>query len=68
LPDVVEDGRSGVLVAPEDPAALADAIVAVAADGDRRSELGRRASELARQFDSRVPVRRLEAVYEEVSR
>ena len=68
LPDVVEDGRSGLLVAPEDPGALADAIVAVATDAGRRTRMGRRASELAGQFDSRVSVRRLEAVYEEVSR
>ena len=68
LPDVVEDGRSGMMVEPEDPGALADAILAMAADPDRRAEMGKRASELAWQFDSRVPVRRLEAVYEEVGR
>lgn len=68
LPDVVEHGRSGVLVAPEDPGALADAIVAVAADPGGRANMRRRASELAQQFDSRVAVRRLEAVYAEVSR
>ena len=68
LPDVVEQGRSGMLVAPEDPGALAAAIVAVAADPGRRANMRRRASELSRQFDSRVSVRRLEAVYEEISR
>jgi glycosyltransferase involved in cell wall biosynthesis len=68
LPEVVEDGRSGVLVAPEDPGALADGLVAIAEDEIWRGKLGRRASELGRQFDSRVPVRRLEAIYEEVSR
>jgi len=68
LPDVVEHGRSGVLVGPEDPGELAAAVIAVAADPGRRANMRRRASELARQFDSRVSVRRLEAMYEEISR
>jgi len=68
LPDVIEDGRSGLLVDPEDPGALARAILALAADEDLRAKLARRALELAWQFDSQGPVRRLEAVYEEVSR
>jgi glycosyltransferase involved in cell wall biosynthesis len=68
LPEVVEDGRSGLLVAPEDPGALAEAILAVAADEARRGKMGRRASELGRRFDAQVPVRRLEAMYEELSR
>lgn len=68
LPEVVEHGGSGILVAPEDPAALADAILALAADGECRRRFGRRAAELAGQFDSRISVRRLEAVYDEVSR
>ena len=68
LPEVVEDGGSGVLVDPDDPGALADAIVALAADEPRRRRLGCRAAELARRFDSRVAVRRIEAVYDKVSR
>jgi glycosyltransferase involved in cell wall biosynthesis len=68
LPDVVEDGRSGLLVTPEDPSALANAIIVVAADEGRRGKMGKRASELALQFDARIPVRRIEAVYQKVSR
>jgi glycosyltransferase involved in cell wall biosynthesis len=68
VPEVVEDGESGVLVPSEDPGALAEALVAVAADPGWREKLGRRASELARQFDSRLPIQRIEAIYDEVTR
>lgn len=67
LPEVVEDGESSLLVPLEDAGALAAAIVAVARDGEWRGKLARRVSQLARQFDSRVAVRRLEAIYEQVS-
>ncbi len=46
LPDLVEDGRSGVLVPAEDAAALADALARVLADRELRDRLGQRAREL----------------------
>ena len=39
-PELVDDGVTGLLVAPESPAALADAIVAVLGDLDRAAEMG----------------------------
>jgi glycosyltransferase involved in cell wall biosynthesis len=68
VPEVIEDDRSGLLADAESPGALADAIVSLAEDEERRHRMGRRARELAAQFDSRLAVRRLEAVYEAVSR
>jgi glycosyltransferase involved in cell wall biosynthesis len=41
--EAIEDGRSGVLVPVGDPAAMADAIAALAADPTRRAALGRAA-------------------------
>jgi glycosyltransferase involved in cell wall biosynthesis len=38
--DIVEDGHSGVLVAPRDAASIAEAIAALVADAPRRSGLG----------------------------
>jgi glycosyltransferase involved in cell wall biosynthesis len=40
IPDLVEDGRNGILVAPGDPAALADAIVLVLSDHELAERLG----------------------------
>ncbi len=39
LPEAVEDGRTGMLVPPEDPNALAEALAALAADPARTSAL-----------------------------
>lgn len=47
LPDALEHGDAGVLVPPGRAAALADAIVALAHDDDRRAALGARAREVA---------------------
>jgi glycosyltransferase involved in cell wall biosynthesis len=40
LPEVVEDQRTGILVKPGDPAVLAEAIVRLGADCQRRSAMG----------------------------
>jgi len=40
VPEVVADGETGVLVAPEDPVALASAIVALLRDPDRARAMG----------------------------
>jgi glycosyltransferase involved in cell wall biosynthesis len=49
---VVEDGNTGVLVARGDAVALTAAIEGIAADGVKRSEMGRAALEKARrEFD-----------------
>jgi len=45
--DVIEDGQTGLIVPQEDPAALADAIVALLSDGGRRSAMGVHARERA---------------------
>jgi sugar transferase (PEP-CTERM/EpsH1 system associated) len=51
VPDVVEDGISGILVPPDDPAALARAIDGLASDPVRRQRLGRAGRErVARRF------------------
>ena len=47
-PEVVTDGETGLLVPPDDPAALADALDGLLADTDRRQGLGRRAADDAR--------------------
>jgi glycosyltransferase involved in cell wall biosynthesis len=47
LPDVVEDGGSGLLVDPENPQALANAIVHIISDRETAERMGERARELS---------------------
>jgi glycosyltransferase involved in cell wall biosynthesis len=49
VPEVVEDGRTGLLVPPGDPHALAQALASVLADPIRASALGDAARTLARE-------------------
>jgi glycosyltransferase involved in cell wall biosynthesis len=63
LPELVEDHRHGLLVAPADPAALAAAITALLQDPALRDRLGRAARRRAAEFDIRSTVRRQEELY-----
>jgi glycosyltransferase involved in cell wall biosynthesis len=47
LPEVVQEGRTGRLVPPRDPAALAEAITSVLADGSLADKMGRHAKEMS---------------------
>ncbi|MGH3016651.1 MAG: glycosyltransferase family 4 protein, partial [Gaiellaceae bacterium] len=65
VPEVL--GDCGVLVPPEDPRALADAILALAGDGDRRAQLADAARERARElFSPERMAAETAAVYEGV--
>ena len=68
IPDLVEDGHSGLLVEPGDPVSLADALAAVL--DDRRFRLRLAAGALARaaQFDTAAVVPQIENIYAEVLR
>ena len=48
-PELIDDGVTGLLVAPGDPHAWSQAVLRVLDHPDRSSEMGRRASEVARQ-------------------
>jgi glycosyltransferase involved in cell wall biosynthesis len=50
LPDIIEHDRTGVLVAPGDPAALATALERLLRDPDRRARLGAAGREHAQAF------------------
>jgi glycosyltransferase involved in cell wall biosynthesis len=51
IPELIEDGRTGVLVTPEDADALAAAIIRLLEDPSTAAEMGRRGRELATSID-----------------
>ena len=66
LPEVVQDGTSGLVVPPGDPSALARAILSLLGDRELRERLRRAACRRAADFDIRHAVRRIEEVYEQL--
>ncbi len=65
LPDVIENGRTGLLVAPESPAALSRALLELLNDHKKLSELGAAAAkEAKKRFNLPVMIDSLEKIYE----
>jgi glycosyltransferase involved in cell wall biosynthesis len=69
IPEIIEDGISGMLVAPQRPDVLAEAILRLIRDGDLRAKLsiGGRAR-VEKQFTYTKLISRLEALYDPVQR
>jgi glycosyltransferase involved in cell wall biosynthesis len=66
--DVIEDGRTGLLVTSGDVSALADALARLARDAGAREEMGGKArARAATLFDERDAVARYRSVFAEVS-
>lgn len=64
-PDVLDDGRAGLLVPPGDAAALADALTALLADDGRRRTLGRALSaRVAARFGAAPALAAVAAAYD----
>ena len=66
VPGVVTDGEEGLLVAPGDPGALADAVAAVAGDAALRAAMAGASARRSEQFDVHRAARTIEAVYDEL--
>lgn len=66
IPEVVVHGETGLLVAPENPTALGDAIAALLEDPELRARMAARAPERAAEFSVERMTDRTIAVYEEV--
>jgi glycosyltransferase involved in cell wall biosynthesis len=63
-PEIVRPGRTGLLVPPRDPGALAEALRQIAADPARAAAMGRAGRTLVEEkFSTAVKVERTEALY-----
>jgi glycosyltransferase involved in cell wall biosynthesis len=67
IPEYLDNGRIGIIVAPESPSAVADAIVGLLKDADRRLHLGKASREwIMENCDRRIVARRTSELHEEV--
>ena len=66
IPELIDDGVEGMLVPAEDPAALAEALLCLAAEPDRVKRLGEAASRRAERLDAVEVAGQLEALYAEL--
>ncbi len=64
--EVIEDGSTGRLVPPQDPAALAAALIDVLRDPVRRQALADNARSASVRYDIAECVRRMQALYDEL--
>ena len=64
FPEVIDEGRTGLLVPPRDPAALAAAVRSLIDDPERRRAMADAAPGWAAQFSWSAVVDRIEAVYD----
>lgn len=63
FPEVIDEGRTGLLVPPRDPAALAEAVCSLLDDPARRRAMAAAAPEWAAQFSWSAVADRVEAAY-----
>jgi glycogen synthase len=68
IPELVEDGSTGLLVPPGDAASLAGAIASLLASPAETSEMGRRGLQRVRSFTASAVTERLEELYMDLVR
>ena len=66
IPDVVKNGKTGILVPPRDPKALAEAIICLLQDENVRRKMGRNARKKAENYSWKRIAEKYERVYEEL--
>ncbi len=66
LRDIVEDGKTGLLVPPGDANALRDAMQTLLADAPRREQMGAMGKQRVTNFQASTVVAQIERVYQEV--
>jgi glycosyltransferase involved in cell wall biosynthesis len=64
IPDLVVQGENGILVPPADSKALAEAIMALYANPEKRKEMGERGREKALAYSSETMLNKINRLYE----
>jgi glycosyltransferase involved in cell wall biosynthesis len=69
VPEIVDSGRTGLLVPPSDPAALAEGILQLLDDPNRASEMARAgATDVRRRFSVQRMCGEYESLYDQLLR
>jgi len=68
VPEVVEDGVTGILVPPSDPEGMASAIMEILTHSERMATIGEHGRKRAERFDIKIATDRLEILYKEGGR
>ncbi len=69
VPEIIRNNETGILVPPGDPAAMAQAVIALLKDEAKRLEMGRCAKEWVKNnFTDRSMVERLDEIYKGVTK
>jgi len=66
IPDLVEHGKNGFLVPPQDGQGLAKAIQLLLEDGELRAAMGRAGIEIAEKFSLEIMIKKTADLYEEL--
>ena len=67
IPEMIEDGKNGCLVSPRDPAALADGMIELLKDPEKRKRMGKAGRmRVMKDFSAKAMVDRTEAIYREL--
>jgi glycosyltransferase involved in cell wall biosynthesis len=66
ITDIIEDGETGYLVEPKDLKSLQNRIQTLSADVELRDQMGTKAKESVKRFDTNIVIGEIEALYEEL--
>jgi glycosyltransferase involved in cell wall biosynthesis len=66
IPDLVKDGKNGLLVPPADPVALENAISDLLADKENRKRMGEVGKKMCQQYSIEAMVEQIDGLYTEL--
>ena len=66
IPDLVKDGKNGLLVPPADASALAEAISDLLTDKEKRNRMGEAGKKMCRQYSAEAMVEQIDNLYKEL--